>query len=161
MGVEGLVKSPDAGEWVRVFRKSWSEAHSGPALRRGVPGPLRLMEMWVHGSAFGGGPDIAIGYQGSIWEGQIDMELGRGEEKLEPTGTACSTLSNDLQETKVLFHYCTPSLVQSHFWSTLTWNHKEKRIQGHTVNNRTIQYTVGRSEIIWWESSQIKGINAR
>lgn len=87
--------------------------------------------------------------------------VGRGEEELEPTGTAHPILSNDLQEITVLFRFYTPSLVQCQFWSTLNWNHKRKGIQGHVVDNRTIQDTMGKSEIICWELSQTKGINAR
>lgn len=135
MGVEGLVKSSNADEWVRVCRKSWNEVHLGPVLGMRSPWPFQATSN-------------VSPWQCTWWKAWYChwtsvLQLGKtdmGGKKLEPTGTADPILSNDFQE--ILFCFYTPSLVQCQFWSTLTWNHKRKGIQRHPVDNRTIQYTV-------------------
>lgn len=116
MGVD-LVKSPGAGEWLRVSRKSWSEALSTPALglRVGVIGSWRLPSLWVHNSASGGGPGIALEHQGLQLARTDEYGGGRHKDKVEPTGTSCSTANNDLQDIMAAVSRLTPKYCAASF----------------------------------------------
>ena len=58
-----------------------------------------------------------------------------------------SALYDDLQDLSLL---SSPSLVECHFQSALTWNYIRKGIHGHAADSETGQHTVGKSEIILW-----------
>lgn len=103
--VEDLARRAGADEWVRVCRNSWREAHPTPALgqRRVGIGSFKLPPLRVHSSALSGGePGIAIEHKG--WQvGRTDgYGMGRGEDKLEPPGTSCTTLYSELRGLSLL-----------------------------------------------------------
>ena len=103
-----------------------------------VIGSSRPPLLCLHSSALSGGPSVAIEQKG--WPlGRTGMH---SEEAL-----LTPTLHDGLQDLSLL---ASPSLVECHFQSALTWNQIRKGIHGHAADSEPGQHTVGKSEIILW-----------